>query len=118
MGWLDVLLMGGEKGGLDDRGQWGWGTVADLMRVLACATWLVSATSGCECLCCFGGDLGGDGNFIGSRSGLGSIRKGGVLVSTGERWIMVMPSWPSGSEGSDLVGAGPGLGGLGSEVLL
>lgn len=31
---------------------------------------------------------------------------------------MVMPSWPSGSEGSDLVGAGPGLGGLGSEVLL
>lgn len=118
MGWVDVLSIGGEKGGLDDRGQWGWGMVVDLMRVLAFAMWLLSASSECECLCCFGGDLGGDGNFIGSGSGLGSIRKGGLLVSTEERWIMVMPSWPSGSEGSDLVGAGPGLGGLGSEVLL
>lgn len=57
--------------------------------------------------------MGGDGNFIGSgRSGLGSMRNWELLVSTEGRCIIVMPSWLSGSEGSALVGAGPGLAGL------
>lgn len=86
------------------------------MHAFSCS---LSVMSECECLCCLEGDLGGDGNSIGSdRSGLGSIRIVGLLVSTEARCTMVMPSWPSGSEGSALVGAGPGLGGLRIAALL
>lgn len=63
--------------------------------------------------------MGGDGNCIGSdRSGLCSMRNVGSLVSTEGRCIIVIPSWPSGSEGSALVGAGPGLGGFRIAALL